>query len=204
MKMTVSNNNSQRMSNYQAIRNRRRRETIFGNQIRPFTSVNSMPLNLSDNLNSRSPIEIYSDSEEEERRIDGNISQLSVTIANLRGVMRKLYEAKESIRRRRSVRAALLEERRRQLEYGLPSYREATRNDFLPSYNEVRRNQENVVNNTVLNEVNNNNNNDDDSDDSLGLPSADELLERVIREHGNNSGNNSNNPTTVRSNYFNK
>ena len=202
--MTVSNNNSQRMSNYQAIRNRRRRETIFGNQIRPFTSVSSMPLNLSDNLNSRSPIEIYSDSEEEERRIDGNISQLSVTIANLRGVMRKLYEAKESIRRRRSVRAALLEERRRQLEYGLPSYREATQNDFLPSYNEVRRNQENVVNNTVLNEVNNNNNNDDDSDDSLGLPSADELLERVIREHGNNSGNNSNNPTTVRSNYFNK
>lgn len=202
--MTVSNNNSQRMSNYQAIRNRRRRETIFGNQIRPFTSVNSIPLSLSENLNSRSPIEIYSDSEEEERRIDGNISQLSVTIANLRGVMRKLYEAKESIRRRRSVRAALLEERRRQLEYGLPSYREATRNDFLPSYNEVRRNQENVVNNTVLNEVNNNNNNDDDSDDSLGLPSADELLERVIREHGNNSGNNSNNPTTVRSNYFNK
>lgn len=202
--MTVSNNNSQRMSNYQAIRNRRRRETIFGNQIRPFTSVNSTPLSLSENLNSRSPIEIYSDSEEEERRIDGNISQLSVTIANLRGVMRKLYEAKESIRRRRSVRAALLEERRRQLEYGLPSYREATRNDFLPSYNEVRRNQENVVNNTVLNEVNNNNNNDDDSDDSLGLPSADELLERVIREHGNNSGNNSNNPTTVRSNYFNK
>ena len=196
--MTVSNNNSQRMSNYQAIRNRRRRETIFGNQIRPFTSVNSTP------LNPHSPIEIYSDSEEEERRIDGNISQLSVTIANLRGVMRKLYEAKESIRRRRSVRAALLEERRRQLEYGLPSYREATQNDFLPSYNEVRRNQENVVNNTVLNEVNNNNNNDDDSDDSLGLPSADELLERVIREHGNNSGNNSNNPTTVRSNYFNK
>ena len=196
--MTVSNNNSQRMSNYQAIRNRRRRETIFGDQIRPFTSINSAP------LNPRSPIEIYSDSEEEERRIDGNISQLSVTIANLRGVMRKLYEAKESIRRRRSVRAALLEERRRQLEYGLPSYREATRNDFLPSYNEVRRNQENVVNNTVLNEVNNNNNNDDDSDDSLGLPSADELLERVIREHGNNSGNNSNNPTTVRSNYFNK
>ena len=192
MKMTVSNNNSQRMSNYQAIRNRRRRETIFGNQIRTLNST------------SHSPIEIYSDSEEEERRIDGNIAQLSVTIANLRGVMRKLYEAKESIRRRRSVRVALLEERRRQLEYGLPSYREATRNDFLPSYNEVRRNQENVVNNTILNEVNNNNNNDDDSDDSLGLPSADELLERVIREHGNNSGNNSNNPTTVRSNYFNK
>lgn len=192
MKMTVSNNNSQRMSNYQAIRNRRRRETIFGNQVRTLNST------------SHSPIEIYSDSEEEERRIDGNLAQLSVTIANLRGVMRKLYEAKESIRRRRSVRAALLEERRRQLEYGLPSYREATRNDFLPSYNEVRRNQENVVNNTILNEVNNNNNNDDDSDDSLGLPSADELLERVIREHGNNSGNNSNNPTTVRSNYFNK
>lgn len=190
MKMTVSNNNSQRMSNYQAIRNRRRRETIFGNQVRTLNST------------SHSPIEIYSDSEEEERRIDGNLAQLSVTIANLRGVMRKLYEAKESIRRRRSVRVALLEERRRQLEYGLPSYREATRNDFLPSYNEVRRNQENVVNNTILNEVNNNN--DDDSDDSLGLPSADELLERVIREHGNNSGNNSNNPTTVRSNYFNK
>lgn len=192
MKMTVSNNNSQRMSNYQAIRNRRRRETIFGNQVRTLNST------------SHSPIEIYSDSEEEERRIDGNLAQLSVTIANLRGVMRKLYEAKESIRRRRSVRVALLEERRRQLEYGLPSYREATQNDFLPSYNEVRRNQENVVNNTILNEVNNNNNNDDDSDDSLGLPSADELLERVIREHGNNSGNNSNNPTTVRSNYFNK
>lgn len=187
--MTVSNNNSQRMSNYQAIRNRRRRETIFGNQVRT--------------LNSTSPIEVYSDSEEEERRIDGNLAQLSVTIANLRGVMRKLYEAKESIRRRRSVRAALLEERRRQLEYGLPSYREATRNDFLPSYNEVRRNQENVVNNTILNEVNNNDD-DDDSDDSLGLPSADELLDRVIREHGNNSGNNSNNTTTVRSNYFNK
>lgn len=192
MKMTVSNNNSQRMSNYQAIRNRRRRETIFGNQVRTLNST------------SHSPIEIYSDSEEEERRIDGNLAQLSVTIANLRGVMRKLYEAKESIRRRRSVRVALLEERRRQLEYGLPSYREATQNDFLPSYNEVRRNQENIVNNTILNEVNNNNNNDDDSDDSLGLPSADELLERVIREHGNNSGNNSNNPTTVRSNYFNK
>lgn len=192
MKMTVSNNNSQRMSNYQAIRNRRRRETIFGNQVRTLNST------------SHSPIEIYSDSEEEERRIDGNLAQLSVTIANLRGVMRKLYEAKESIRRRRSVRVALLEERRRQLEYGLPSYREATQNDFLPSYNEVRRNQENVVNNTILNEVNNNNNNGDDSDDSLGLPSADELLERVIREHGNNSGNNSNNPTTVRSNYFNK
>lgn len=190
--MTVSNNNSQRMSNYQAIRNRRRRETIFGNQVRTLNST------------SHSPIEIYSDSEEEERRIDGNLAQLSVTIANLRGVMRKLYEAKESIRRRRSVRVALLEERRRQLEYGLPSYREATQNDFLPSYNEVRRNQENVVNNTILNEVNNNNNNGDDSDDSLGLPSADELLERVIREHGNNSGNNSNNPTTVRSNYFNK
>lgn len=198
--MVNDNNITNRLSNYQAIRNRRRRrETIFGNQI------------ASRRLSNSPVIEVYSDSEEEERRITRNITSITETITRLRRILHELYDSRNSIRRRRSVRMAVLEERRRQIEdYGLPSYRQATQNDLLPSYDEIRRNQDNIVNNTVLNGVvnnnNNNNNNNEDgssSDDTLDyLPSADELLNRIIREQRNNSNNNNN--TNIRSKYFNK
>lgn len=105
--------NSTRLSNYEAIR-RRRRQTIFGNNI----------------------IQVNSDSEEEENQINENIDRINHMITRLRGMLAIEYGRREKIRVRRAVRRREQAIRNEQRQY-LPTYEEAvinherTRNHIL-------------------------------------------------------------------------
>lgn len=93
-----------RMTNYEALR-RRRRQTIFGNNI----------------------IQINSDSEEEENQINENIDRINHMITRLRGMLAIEYGRREKIRVRRAVRRREQAIRDEQRQY-LPTYEEAVRN----------------------------------------------------------------------------
>ena len=93
-----------RMNNYEAIR-RRRRQTIFGNNI----------------------IQVNSDSEEEENQINENIDRINHMITRLRGMLAIEYGRREKIRVRRAVRRREQAIRDEQRQY-LPTYEEAVRN----------------------------------------------------------------------------
>lgn len=105
--------NSTRLSNYEAIR-RRRRQTIFGNNI----------------------IQVNSDSEEEENQINENIDRINHMITRLRGMLAIEYGRREKIRVRRAVKRREQAIRNEQRQY-LPTYEEAvinherTRNHIL-------------------------------------------------------------------------
>ena len=105
--------NSTRLSNYEAIR-RRRRQTIFGNNI----------------------IQVNSDSEEEETQINENIDRINHMITRLRGMLAIEYGRREKIRVRRAVKRREQAIRNEQRQY-LPTYEEAvinherTRNHIL-------------------------------------------------------------------------
>lgn len=93
-----------RLNNYEAIR-RRRRQTIFGNNI----------------------IQVNSDSEEEENQINENIDRINHMITRLRGMLAIEYGRREKIRVRRAVKRreqAIRDEQRRYL----PTYEEAVLN----------------------------------------------------------------------------
>lgn len=148
------------MNNYEAIR-RRRRQTIFGNNI----------------------IQVNSDSEEEENQINENIDRINHMITRLRGMLAIEYGRREKIRVRRAVRRREQVIRNEQRQY-LPTYEEAvlnherTRNHILnntilnelsdtdsdsdlinlPSAEEVLSGAINNSNNTQT--TNNNNNNE--------------------------------------------
>lgn len=92
------------MTNYEALR-RRRRQTIFGNNI----------------------IQINSDSEEEENQINENIDRINHMITRLRGMLAIEYGRREKIRVRRAVRRREQAIRDEQRQY-LPTYEEAVRN----------------------------------------------------------------------------
>lgn len=92
------------MNNYEAIR-RRRRQTIFGNNI----------------------IQVNSDSEEEENQINENIDRINHMITRLRGMLAIEYGRREKIRVRRAVRRREQAIRDEQRQY-LPTYEEAVRN----------------------------------------------------------------------------
>lgn len=96
--------NSTRLSNYEAIR-RRRRQTIFGNNI----------------------IQVNSDSEEEENQINENIDRINHMITRLRGMLAIEYGRREKIRVRRAVRRREQAIRDEQRQY-LPTYEEAVIN----------------------------------------------------------------------------
>lgn len=102
-----------RMTNYEALR-RRRRQTIFGNNI----------------------IQVNSDSEEEENQINENIDRINHMITRLRGMLAVEYGRREKIRIRRAVRRREQTIRDEQRQY-LPTYEEAvinherTRNHIL-------------------------------------------------------------------------
>lgn len=102
-----------RMTNYEALR-RRRRQTIFGNNI----------------------IQVNSDSEEEENQINENIDRINHMITRLRGMLAVEYGRREKIRIRRAVRRREQAIRNEQHQY-LPTYEEAvinherTRNHIL-------------------------------------------------------------------------
>lgn len=149
-----------RMNNYEAIR-RRRRQTIFGNNV----------------------IQVNSDSEEEENQINENIDRINHMITRLRGMLAIEYGRREKIRVRRAVRRREQVIRNEQRQY-LPTYEEAvlnherTRNHILnntilnelsdtdsdsdlinlPSAEEVLSGAINNSNNTQT--TNNNNNNE--------------------------------------------
>lgn len=93
-----------RMTNYEALR-RRRRQTIFGNNI----------------------IQVNSDSEEEENQINENIDRINHMITRLRGMLAVEYGRREKIRVRRAVRRREQDIRNEQRQY-LPTYEEAVRN----------------------------------------------------------------------------
>lgn len=93
-----------RMTNYEALR-RRRRQTIFGNNI----------------------IQVNSDSEEEENQINENIDKINHMITRLRGMLAVEYGRREKIRIRRAVRRREQAIRDEQRQY-LPTYEEAVRN----------------------------------------------------------------------------
>jgi len=105
--------NSTRLNNYEAIR-RRRRQTIFGNNI----------------------IQVNSDSEEEENQINENIDRINHMITRLRGMLAIEYGRREKIRVRRAVKRREQAIRNEQRQY-LPTYEEAvinherTRNHIL-------------------------------------------------------------------------
>lgn len=105
--------NSTRLNNYEAIR-RRRRQTIFGNNI----------------------IQVNSDSEEEETQINENIDRINHMITRLRGMLAIEYGRREKIRVRRAVKRREQAIRNEQRQY-LPTYEEAvinherTRNHIL-------------------------------------------------------------------------
>lgn len=102
-----------RLNNYEAIR-RRRRQTIFGNNI----------------------IQVNSDSEEEENQINENIDRINHMITRLRGMLAIEYGRREKIRVRRAVKRREQAIRNEQRQY-LPTYEEAilnherTRNHIL-------------------------------------------------------------------------
>lgn len=149
-----------RMNNYEAIR-RRRRQTIFGNNV----------------------IQVNSDSEEEENQINENIDRINHMITRLRGMLAIEYGRREKIRVRRAVRRREQAIRNEQRQY-LPTYEEAvlnherTRNHILnntilnelsdtdsdsdlinlPSAEEVLSG---VINNNNTQTTNNNNNNNE-------------------------------------------
>ena len=93
-----------RMTNYEALR-RRRRQTIFGNNI----------------------IQVNSDSEEEENQINENIDRINHMITRLRGMLAIEYGRREKIRVRRAVRRREQAIRDEQRQY-LPTYEEAVLN----------------------------------------------------------------------------
>lgn len=93
-----------RMNNYEAIR-RRRRQTIFGNNI----------------------IQVNSDSEEEENQINENIDRINHMITRLRGMLAIEYNRRERIRVRRAVKRREQAIRDEQRQY-LPTYEEAVLN----------------------------------------------------------------------------
>lgn len=93
-----------RMNNYEAIR-RRRRQTIFGNNV----------------------IQVNSDSEEEENQINENIDRINHMITRLRGMLAIEYGRREKIRVRRAVRRREQSIRNEQRQY-LPTYEEAVLN----------------------------------------------------------------------------
>lgn len=93
-----------RMNNYEAIR-RRRRQTIFGNNV----------------------IQVNSDSEEEENQINENIDRINHMITRLRGMLAIEYGRREKIRVRRAVRRREQAIRNEQRQY-LPTYEEAVLN----------------------------------------------------------------------------
>ena len=149
-----------RMTNYEALR-RRRRQTIFGNNI----------------------IQVNSDSEEEENQINENIDRINHMITRLRGMLAIEYGRREKIRVRRAVKRREQAIRNEQRQY-LPTYEEAvinherTRNHILndtilnnlsdtdsdtdlinlPSAEEVLSGVINNNNNTQTTNNNNNNN----------------------------------------------
>ena len=151
-----------RLNNYEAIR-RRRRQTIFGNNI----------------------IQVNSDSEEEENQINENIDRINHMITRLRGMLAIEYGRREKIRVRRAVKRREQEIRNDQRQY-LPTYEEAvinherTRNHILnntvlnqlsdtdsdtdlinlPSAEEVLSG---VINNSNTQTTNNNNNNNNET-----------------------------------------
>jgi Zn-finger domain-containing protein len=141
--------NTNRLSNYEAIR-RRRRDTIFGNNI----------------------IQVNSDSEEEETQINENIDRINHMITRLRGMLAVEYGRRERIRVRRAVRRREQAIRNEQIQY-LPTYEEAvinherSRNHILNNtiLNEISDNDsdEDLMNlpsaEEVLSGVINNNNN---------------------------------------------
>ena len=141
--------NTNRLSNYEAIR-RRRRDTIFGNNI----------------------IQVNSDSEEEETLINENIDRINHMITRLRGMLAIEYRRREKVRVRRAVRRREQAIRNEQIQY-LPTYEEAvinherSRNHILNNtiLNEVSDNDsdEDLINlpsaEEVLSGVINNNNN---------------------------------------------
>lgn len=102
-----------RLNNYEAIR-RRRRQTIFGNNV----------------------IQVNSDSEEEENQINENIDRINHMITRLRGMLAIEYGRREKIRVRRAVKRREQAIRDEQRHY-LPTYEEAvinherTRNHIL-------------------------------------------------------------------------
>ena len=152
-----------RMTNYEALR-RRRRQTIFGNNI----------------------IQVNSDSEEEENQINENIDRINHMITRLRGMLAIEYGRREKIRVRRAVRRREQAIRDEQRQY-LPTYEEAvlnherTRNHILnntilnelsdtdsdsdlinlPSAEEVLSGVINNNNNNTQTTNNNNNNNNE-------------------------------------------
>ena len=93
-----------RLNNYEAIR-RRRRQTIFGNNI----------------------IQVNSDSEEEETQINENIDRINHMITRLRGMLAIEYGRREKIRVRRAVKRREQAIRNEQRQY-LPTYEEAVLN----------------------------------------------------------------------------
>lgn len=93
-----------RLNNYEAIR-RRRRQTIFGNNV----------------------IQVNSDSEEEENQINENIDRINHMITRLRGMLAIEYGRREKIRVRRAVRRREQTIRNEQRQY-LPTYEEAVLN----------------------------------------------------------------------------
>lgn len=93
-----------RLNNYEAIR-RRRRQTIFGNNI----------------------IQVNSDSEEEENQINENIDRINHMITRLRGMLAIEYGRREKIRVRRAVKRREQAIRDEQRQY-LPTYEEAVLN----------------------------------------------------------------------------
>lgn len=93
-----------RLNNYEAIR-RRRRQTIFGNNV----------------------IQVNSDSEEEENQINENIDRINHMITRLRGMLAIEYGRREKIRVRRAVKRREQVIRDEQRHY-LPTYEEAVIN----------------------------------------------------------------------------
>ena len=136
-------------------------------------------LRRTDTPNENLTVMISSDSEEEERRINQEITNLFTefnriehNLSRTRARLRRLYERRETVRIRRAVRLRELELSRH------------FRNRWLPSLSEVQRNAFRIENN-ILNDINNTNNtnntpsDDSDSDTLPDLPTADEILNQL-------------------------
>lgn len=124
-------------------------------------------------MSRREPINISSDSEEEEREISREIGQVFAELANIRSRLRNLYEKRENVRIKRAIRLRELSIRRRM------------RESWLPSLNQVNRNATRVQEN-ILNLVSPPTEDDDRTLEQLEienggvLPTGQEILDRLV------------------------
>lgn len=155
-----------------SINNQRIDDLMNDSRVDRLRRINSRKrLRRTENNNENHVVLVPSDSEEEERQINKEISSLfgefnriECVLSRTRQRLRRLYEKRENVRIRKAVRLRELELNRR------------FRNRWLPNLEEVQRNTFRVQNNILNDILGHGIDSDSDSDD---LPTAEQVLNNL-------------------------